>query len=65
MYILFEFVEGGEMFTRLRKSGRFSYDVTLFYATELLLALQYLHNLSIAYRDLKPENILIDKVKLL
>ena len=65
MYILFEFVEGGEMFTRLRKSGRFSYYVTLFYATELLIALQYLHNLSIAYRDLKPENILIDKVKLL
>jgi len=54
-------VLGGELFTRIRKCNYFQNDVALFYASELLCALQYLHLNNILYRDLKPENILIDK----
>jgi len=41
--MLFEFVNGGEVFSRLRKDGRFSNDVALFYISEILTALNYLH----------------------
>jgi len=59
--MLFDFISGGELFSRLRKEGRFSYDVTLFYSSEILMAIKFLHEKGIVYRDLKPENLLIDK----
>jgi protein kinase A/protein kinase X len=61
IYMLLEYICGGELFSRLRREGRFSNDVALFYICEIVLAFEYLHSLNIAYRDLKPENILIDK----
>lgn len=60
LYIVMEFVSGGEFFTHLRKAGRFKDDVARFYAAEILSALDYLHSNNIVYRDLKPENILLD-----
>ena len=59
--MLFEFIQGGELFSSLRKDGRFTNDIGLFYICEIFTALQYLHLKNIIYRDLKPENLLIDK----
>jgi len=61
IYLIMDFIQGGELFFYLRKYTKFPVEVVKFYAAELVLALDYLHQRNIIYRDLKPENILLDK----
>ncbi|KEQ70892.1 Pkinase-domain-containing protein [Aureobasidium namibiae CBS 147.97] len=61
LYMVMDFIEGGELFSLLRKSQRFPNPVAKFYAAEVTLALDYLHSMDIIYRDLKPENLLLDR----
>ena len=61
LMMLMEFVPGGEIFSHLRKRGRFSFSMTRFYIASIVLAIQYLHAMDIVYRDLKPENLLLDE----
>lgn len=60
LYLVLSFINGGEIFYHLQKSGRFSLVRSKFYIAELLSAIESLHKLNIIYRDLKPENILLD-----
>uniref|UniRef100_A0A671L6K8 non-specific serine/threonine protein kinase n=1 Tax=Sinocyclocheilus anshuiensis TaxID=1608454 RepID=A0A671L6K8_9TELE len=71
LYLILDFLRGGDLFTRLSKEVNYVIDEVLlillppfhdvkFYLAELALALDHLHGLGIIYRDLKPENILLD-----
>jgi len=59
LYMLFEYVAGGELFSHLRTVGTLRESAARFFAGEIVLALEYLHGLGIIYRDLKPENLLL------
>lgn len=59
LFIALEFVVGGEMFKHLVKYNKFSENLTKFYCAQVVLAIEYLHNMDIIHRDLKPENTLI------
>jgi len=60
LYLLLEYIVGGELFSHLRKAGKFPTDVAKFYCAEVMLAFEYLHSKDIVYRDLKPENLLLE-----
>mmetsp|Transcript_54575 Transcript_54575/g.143704 ORF Transcript_54575/g.143704 Transcript_54575/m.143704 type:complete len:363 (+) Transcript_54575:131-1219(+) len=60
LFMLMEFVNGGELFSYLRREGRLPNDHARFYAAEIILAFAYMHLMHVVYRDLKPENLLVD-----
>ncbi|KAM7492870.1 hypothetical protein LguiA_035791 [Lonicera macranthoides] len=59
--LVMEFCSGGNLHSLRQKQANkyFTEEAARFYATEVLLALEYLHMLGIVYRDLKPENVLV------
>jgi serine/threonine protein kinase len=60
LYMVMDFVQGGDFFTLMRKHKRLPEDWVRIYVGEIALALQHLHDMDVVYRDLKPENILLD-----
>ncbi len=60
--IVTQFANGGDLDKFMKSKKDFSEDEALYYFTQILIALNYLHSKKIAHRDLKPANILIDKL---
>jgi serine/threonine protein kinase len=60
IYLIQEFINGGEFLTLLKQKKRLDIPSGKFFAAQMILALEYMHQNSIIYRDLKPENMLID-----
>lgn len=60
LYLLLEFMAGGDLFQHLCDVRRLQIGPARFYAAEVLLALGFIHAANHVYRDLKPENILMD-----
>lgn len=61
LYLIMEFLPGGDLMTMLIKYDTFSEHVTQFYIGEIVLALEFIHKIGFIHRDIKPDNILIDK----
>ncbi|KAF5226715.1 putative rac serine-threonine kinase [Trypanosoma cruzi] len=61
LYLVLDFLPGGELFFHLAKEKVFDEYRAKFYCGEIALAIGYLHSLDIIFRDLKPENIVLDE----
>ena len=61
LYYVCPFMKGGDLSHKLKSDIFFKEDLVKFYAAQIAVALQHLHDMEISYRDLKPENILLDE----
>ena len=60
LYLVMDYVSGGDLYYHLKNQRRFPEETVRIWAAQMVLAIGYLHTLSIVYRDLKPENVLLD-----
>ncbi|KAA8898167.1 hypothetical protein DIURU_005022 [Diutina rugosa] len=61
LYLILEYVEGGELFDYLIKKRCLPEQEAVRYFSQIVQGISYLHQFNICHRDLKPENILLDK----
>ncbi|XP_028798257.1 CBL-interacting protein kinase 32-like [Neltuma alba] len=60
IYIVLEFVTGGELFDKIVNHGRMKESEARRYFQQLINAVDYCHSRGVYHRDLKPENLLLD-----
>ncbi|XP_008678940.1 CBL-interacting protein kinase 9 isoform X1 [Zea mays] len=60
IYMVLEFVDGGELFDKIVNSGRLGEDESRIYFHQLINAIDYCHSRGVYHRDLKPQNLLLD-----
>lgn len=61
IYFIMPFEAGGELYQQIKKLGSLSEPLVIWYAAQVVLALEYLHNIGICHRDVKPENIFLNE----
>jgi serine/threonine kinase 38 len=61
LYLVMEFLQGGDLMTLLMRKDVLSEDESRFYIAETILAIESVHKHNYIHRDLKPDNILLDR----
>ncbi|CAD6270625.1 unnamed protein product [Miscanthus lutarioriparius] len=61
IYIVMEYVKGGELFDKIDKSGKLTEAAAHKYFQQLISAVDHCHSRGVYHRDLKPENLLLDE----
>ncbi|KAJ8763289.1 hypothetical protein K2173_026190 [Erythroxylum novogranatense] len=61
LYLIMEYLPGGDIMTLLMREDILSEDVARFYIAESILAIDSIHQHNYIHRDIKPDNLILDK----
>ncbi|KAL6548299.1 hypothetical protein OROGR_008720 [Orobanche gracilis] len=61
LYLIMEYLPGGDMMTLLMRKDTLTEDEARFYVGETVLAIESIHKHNYIHRDIKPDNLLLDR----
>ncbi|XP_055813160.1 uncharacterized protein LOC129882750 [Solanum dulcamara] len=61
LYLIMEYLPGGDMMTLLMRKDTLTEDEARFYVAETVLAIESIHVHNYIHRDIKPDNLLLDR----